>query len=294
MKRQGKIRAFGASVESIEEALWCLQQEGLGSLQIIFNIFRQSRSDVFLDKAKAQGAAIIVRLPLASGLFAGKITRHTVFAPTDHRSFNRDGQEFNVGETFAGLPLEKGIELVGMLKGLAPAGMTMAQFALRWCLDFDAVTTVIPGDRRRTRPARTPRPRTFPRSRRHCTSSSGVLSSEDRLAHPRKVLRFFMGKRDRQDEGLPEIPLVGDLTENESDWSEKLLSVEPGGECILYFDSMGGCPYAAIALMSLILFRGLKATGVVAGECSSAALWPFAACRRRLVSPLSVLACSTA
>ena len=98
-----------------------------------------------------------------------------------------------------------------------------------------------------------------------------------------------MAKSDRQDEGLPEIPLVGDLTENESDWTEKLLGVEPGGECILYFDSMGGCPYGAIALMSLILFRGLKATGVVTGECSSAALWPFAACRRRLVSPLSVL-----
>ena len=98
-----------------------------------------------------------------------------------------------------------------------------------------------------------------------------------------------MGKSDRQDEGLPEIPLVGDLTENESDWTEKLLGVEPGGECILYFDSMGGCPYGAIALMSLILLRGLKATGVVTGECSSAALWPFAACRRRLVSPLSIL-----
>ena len=148
LKRQGKIRAFGASVESIDEGLWCLDQEGLGSLQIIFNIFRQKPIDVLLDKAKAVGRAIIVRLPLASGLLSGKITPHTTFAPTDHRSFNRDGQAFNVGETFAGLPLETGLELVGLLKEMAPAGMTMAQFALRWCLDFDAVTTVIPGARR--------------------------------------------------------------------------------------------------------------------------------------------------
>ena len=94
---------------------------------------------------------------------------------------------------------------------------------------------------------------------------------------------------DEQHEGPLEIPLVGDLSENESDWSDKLLTVEPGGECILYFDSLGGCPYGAISLMSLILLRGIQATGVVTGECSSAALWPFAACRRRLVTPLSIL-----
>ncbi len=96
-------------------------------------------------------------------------------------------------------------------------------------------------------------------------------------------------KSDRQSDGLIEIPLVGDLTDNVADLCDKLLSVEPGGECILYFDSPGGSPYCAIALMSLILLRGLKATGVVAGECSSAALWPLAACTRRLVTPLSVL-----
>jgi ATP-dependent protease ClpP protease subunit len=83
--------------------------------------------------------------------------------------------------------------------------------------------------------------------------------------------------------------LTGDMTDNEADWSEKLLTVEPGGECVLYFDSQGGCPYGAISLMSLILLRGLKATGVVSGECSSAALWPFAACSRRLVTPASIL-----
>jgi ATP-dependent Clp protease, protease subunit len=98
-----------------------------------------------------------------------------------------------------------------------------------------------------------------------------------------------MSDRDRADEGPLEIALVGDLAENEADICDKLLSVEPGGECTLYFDSLGGSPYAGIALTSLILLRGIRATGVVAGECSSAALWPFAACRRRLVSRYSVL-----
>jgi ATP-dependent protease ClpP protease subunit len=98
-----------------------------------------------------------------------------------------------------------------------------------------------------------------------------------------------MKNSDREPEGPLEIALAGDLTENQSDLCDKLLSVEPGGECILYFDSLGGSPYCGIALTSLITLRGLRATGVVAGECSSAALWPFAACQRRLVTPLSVL-----
>ncbi|HLA84305.1 MAG TPA: ATP-dependent Clp protease proteolytic subunit [Thermoguttaceae bacterium] len=94
---------------------------------------------------------------------------------------------------------------------------------------------------------------------------------------------------DREPEGPVEIAVVGDITENESDLFEKLLAVEPGDECVLYFDSLGGSAYAAIALASAIRLRGLKATGIVVGECTSAALWPFAACRRRLVTPLSVL-----
>jgi len=94
---------------------------------------------------------------------------------------------------------------------------------------------------------------------------------------------------DRPPEGLPEIPLVGDITEHESELCEKLLAVPPGGECMLYIDSLGGSPYCAMALTSLILLRGLRATGVVTGECSSAALWPFAACHRRLVTRYSVL-----
>ncbi len=145
LRREGKIKLFGASVESMAEALICLEEEGLASLQVIFNIFRQKPIDALFEKAKEKGVALIVRLPLASGLLAGKLTKDTKFAENDHRSFNRDGQLFNVGETFAGLPFEKGVELADTLKGLAPEGMTMAQMALRWILDHDAVSVVIPG-----------------------------------------------------------------------------------------------------------------------------------------------------
>lgn len=92
-----------------------------------------------------------------------------------------------------------------------------------------------------------------------------------------------------QDNGPLEIALVGDLTDSEADFTQRLLDVPPGGECTLYFDSPGGSPYCAVSLMSMILLRGVRATGIVTGECSSAALWPFAACRRRLVTPFSVL-----
>jgi len=145
LRDEGKIRNFGASVESMDEALLCLKQDGLTSLQIIFNIFRQKPIPTLFDQAKAQDVAIIVRVPLASGLLSGKMTKDTHFASTDHRSYNRDGQAFNVGETFAGLPYELGVDLADQIKPLVPAGMTMAQFALRWILDFDAVSVVIPG-----------------------------------------------------------------------------------------------------------------------------------------------------
>ncbi|NQU25525.1 MAG: ATP-dependent Clp protease proteolytic subunit [Candidatus Nealsonbacteria bacterium] len=98
-----------------------------------------------------------------------------------------------------------------------------------------------------------------------------------------------MDEEERQQEGPVEICLTGDLSENEADLSEKLLGVEPGGECVLYFDSVGGSAYVAIALASLIVLRGLRATGIVTGECSSAAVWPLAACHRRLVTRFSVL-----
>jgi len=147
LKREGKIRAFGASVESMDEALVCMRQEGLSSLQIIFNIFRQKPIDVLFDEAKRRNVALLVRLPLASGLLGGKMTKATRFPPEDHRNYNRDGKEFNVGETFAGLPFEKGVELADALKPYFPPGFTLAEKSLRWCLDFDAVTAVIPGAR---------------------------------------------------------------------------------------------------------------------------------------------------
>lgn len=144
-KQQGLIKQFGASVESMDEALLCLQQDDLCSLQIIFNIFRQKPIHTIFETAKANNVALIIRLPLASGLLAGKFTKSSEFASNDHRNFNRDGRLFNVGETFAGLPFEKGVELADALKTFVPDNMTMAQWAMRWILDYDAVSVVIPG-----------------------------------------------------------------------------------------------------------------------------------------------------
>ncbi len=145
LKREGKIRAYGASVESMDEALWCCQQPGCASLQIIFSIFRQKPIHTLFDLARARGVALIVRLPLASGLLSGRMTKATTFPADDHRNFNRDGAAFNVGETFAGLPFTLGVELADALKAQVPAGLTMAELALRWCLDFEAVSVIIPG-----------------------------------------------------------------------------------------------------------------------------------------------------
>ena len=145
LQREGKIRAYGASVEAMDEALWCCAQPGCAALQIIFNIFRQKPIHVLFDTARKNGVALIVRLPLASGLLSGRMTKATTFAADDHRNFNRDGQSFNVGETFAGLPFAKGVELADALRPLVPAGLTMAEMALRWCLDFEAISVIIPG-----------------------------------------------------------------------------------------------------------------------------------------------------
>lgn len=145
LQQEGKIKAFGASVESMYEARICMQQDDLASLQIIFNIFRQKPIHTIFDEANDKNVALIVRLPLASGLLAGKFDKTTTFDKSDHRNFNRDGQAFNVGETFAGLPFEMGVELANELKPKVPIGMEMAQWAMRWILDYDAVSVVIPG-----------------------------------------------------------------------------------------------------------------------------------------------------
>ncbi len=147
LKREGKIRDFGVSVESMAEADFCVRQEGVAALQIIFNLFRQKPIHTLFAEAKQRNVALLVRLPLASGLLGGKMKKGQTFPANDHRNFNRDGQQFNVGETFAGLPFDKGVELADALKPLVPSGHTLADIALRWCLDFAEVSVLIPGAR---------------------------------------------------------------------------------------------------------------------------------------------------
>ena len=144
LKDEGLIENWGASVETSEEALICLEQDGLASLQIIFNLFRQHVADEIFEKAAAKGVAVIVRVPLASGLLAGKFDQNTKFAENDHRNFNANGEAFNAGETFSGVKFEKGITFADDIKKLLPDNR-MPQWAIRWILDHPQVTTVIPG-----------------------------------------------------------------------------------------------------------------------------------------------------
>lgn len=144
---KGKIRHYGVSVEKVEEALKAIEYPGVATVQIIYNIFRQRPQDLFFAEARKKNVGVIVRVPLASGLLSGKITRDTAFAADDHRNFNRHGEAFDVGETFAGVPFEAALEAVEQLRPLVPAGVSMAQFALRWILTQDAVSVVIPGAR---------------------------------------------------------------------------------------------------------------------------------------------------
>ncbi|OIN60394.1 aldo/keto reductase [Arsenicibacter rosenii] len=138
------IRHWGVSVETAEEAMICLQQDGLASLQIIFNLFRQHLSDEFFALAQEKGVSLIVRVPLASGLLSGKFTHQTQFAPSDHRHYNANGEKFNVGETFSGVAFEDGVVLTQAIAALMPDDR-LAAWAIRWILDHPAVTTVIPG-----------------------------------------------------------------------------------------------------------------------------------------------------
>jgi aryl-alcohol dehydrogenase-like predicted oxidoreductase len=143
----GRIAHYGVSVEKVEEALKAIEYPNVGSVQIVFNLFRQRAAGLFFTEAKKKNVAVIARVPLASGLLTGRIGRDSTFAADDHRSFNRHGEAFDVGETFAGVPFEIGLEAVEAIRGLVPAGVPMAAFALRWILMHDAVTVVIPGAR---------------------------------------------------------------------------------------------------------------------------------------------------
>jgi aryl-alcohol dehydrogenase-like predicted oxidoreductase len=146
--KAGKIQHYGVSVEKVEEALKAIEYPNVQSVQIIFNIFRQRPTELFFQEAQRRKVGILARVPLASGLLTGKMKRDTAFAADDHRNFNRYGESFDRGETFSGVDYDQGLQAVEELRSLVPEGYTMAQFALRWILMFDAVSCAIPGAKR--------------------------------------------------------------------------------------------------------------------------------------------------
>lgn len=148
MVQKKKIQYYGVSVEKIEEGLKAMEYPGVSTVQIIFNMFRQRPAELFFEQAKKKNIGVIVRVPLASGLLTGKMTKDTDFPKNDHRNYNRQGEAFDVGETFAGVPFETGLGAVEELKKIKPDTYSMPQFALKWILMYDAVSTVIPGGKR--------------------------------------------------------------------------------------------------------------------------------------------------
>jgi aryl-alcohol dehydrogenase-like predicted oxidoreductase len=144
----GKIKHYGISVEKVEQALKGIEYPGVQSVQIIFNLFRLRPSELFFSEAARRRVGILARVPLASGMLTGKMTRESVFAADDHRQFNRHGEQFDMGETFSGVDYETALQAVEALKALVPAGVTLAQFALRWIQMFPAITCSIPGGKR--------------------------------------------------------------------------------------------------------------------------------------------------
>lgn len=145
LKAEGKIRHYGVSVETVEEGLFCANVPGVSALQVIFNLFRQKPADSLFPLAQEKGVGILVRLPLASGLLTGKFNADTKFLQNDHRNFNANGEQFNVGETFAGIPFSKGVELAAGLSWIAEGRGDMARASMRWILDHPEVSCVIPG-----------------------------------------------------------------------------------------------------------------------------------------------------
>ena len=144
----GKLRYYGVSVEKVEEALKAIEFPSVQSVQIIYNIFRQRPADLFFEQAQRRKVGILARVPLASGMLTGKFTAASTFESDDHRAFNRHGEAFDRGETFSGLDYNLGLQAVANLKPIVPAGMTLAQMALRWILMSPAVTCAIPGAKR--------------------------------------------------------------------------------------------------------------------------------------------------
>lgn len=144
----GKLRYYGVSVEKVEEALKAIEYPNVQSVQIIFNMFRMRPAELFFQEALRRKVGILARVPLASGLLTGKMTRSSQFEADDHRAYNRHGESFDRGETFSGVDYETGLEAVDELRKLVPAGVSLTQFALRWILMFEAVTCAIPGAKR--------------------------------------------------------------------------------------------------------------------------------------------------
>ena len=142
---RGKIRYYGVSVEKVEDGIIATEYPHVASIQIIFNILRQRPAELFFRLAKERETAVLARVPLASGLLTGKMSSTTAFSQDDHRAFNREGAAFDRGETFSGVSFETGLKAVERLRPLLPAGASLAQFALRWILMFDAVSLAIPG-----------------------------------------------------------------------------------------------------------------------------------------------------
>jgi aryl-alcohol dehydrogenase-like predicted oxidoreductase len=143
----GSIAAYGVSVEKVEEGLKAIEFPGVAAVQIIFNAFRQRPAERFLAEAARRGVGVLARVPLASGLLTGKLSATSSFEADDHRLFNRNGESFDVGETFAGVDYETGLAAVEEIRALVPDGATMAQLALRWILMHEGITTTIPGAR---------------------------------------------------------------------------------------------------------------------------------------------------
>jgi aryl-alcohol dehydrogenase-like predicted oxidoreductase len=148
LMKAGKLRHYGVSVEKVEEAIKAIEFPNVQSVQIIFNVFRQRPADLFFKLAQKRKVGILARVPLASGLLSGKITADRKFAKDDHRNFNRHGEAFDRGETFAGVDFDTGLKAAEELKSYVPEGATLAQLALRWILEFPAVTCAIPGAKR--------------------------------------------------------------------------------------------------------------------------------------------------
>lgn len=143
--KAGKIAHYGVSVETVGEAIRAIEYENVATIQIIYNMFRLKPEELFLPKALEKNVGIIARVPLASGMLTGKMTRETGFDKEDHRAFNRHGEAFDKGETFSGVDYNIGLEAVERLRAFKPEGITMAQFALKWILMNPAVSCVIPG-----------------------------------------------------------------------------------------------------------------------------------------------------